>query len=283
MKRWRLDLRLTLLAIVTVLFLSACTNKLAYNTLPFWIDYYLSDYVDMTSTQQKQLDRDLDAFHAWHRQNELPNIRALLENMESQLETPLSYSEINSYHGVVNQTILASLYGLTPALANLIASLSDEQAKQWLKTIQTNVDEAVEKANEGSPNEQLARRQAKLIERAEYWIDTVNKKQSDQFKEMASYQIEMRPVFYSIRDGLFEELTLIFEERDDPALEQRLNAYFAKLVVFKSDDFQSDMSLYLARRYELLQRMDKHLTQTQRKELRNTLASLSDDLGALEN
>ncbi|MBE1274239.1 DUF6279 family lipoprotein [Enterovibrio baiacu] len=283
MKRWRLDLRLTLLAIVTVLFLSACTNKLAYNTLPFWIDYYLSDYVDMTSTQQKQLDRDLDAFHVWHRQNELPNIRALLENMESQLETPLSYSEINSYHGVVNQTILASVHGLTPALANLIASLSDEQAKQWLKTIQTNVDEAVEKANEGSPNEQLARRQAKLIERAEYWIDTVNKKQSDQFKEMASYQIEMRPVFYSIRDGLFEELTLIFEERDDPALEQRLNAYFAKLVVFKSDDFQSDMSLYLARRYELLQRMDKHLTQTQRKELRNTLASLSDDLGALEN
>ncbi|MEZ8029647.1 hypothetical protein A1OW_21410 [Enterovibrio norvegicus] len=283
MKRWRLDVRLTLLAIVTVLFLSACTNKLAYNTLPFWIDYYLSDYVDMTSTQQKQLDRDLDAFHSWHRQNELPKIRALLENMESQLETPLSYSEINDYHGVVNQTILASLHGLTPALANLIASLSDEQAEQWLKTIQTNVDEAVEKANEGSSNEQLVRRQETLIERAEYWIDTVNRKQSDQFKEMASYQIEMRPVFYSIRDGLFEELTLIFEERDDPAIEQRLNGYFAKLVVFKSDDFQGDMSLYLARRYELLQRMDKHLTETQRKTLRNTLASLSDDLGALEN
>lgn len=283
MKSWRVALKHALLAIVTLLFLSACTNKLAYNTLPFWIDYYLSDYVDMTSTQQKQLDQDLEAFHVWHRQNELPNIRALLEGMESELETPLSYTEINHYHGVVNQTILASLYGLTPALANLIASLSDEQAEKWLRTIQTNVEEAVNKANEGSPSEQLARRQETLIERAEYWIDAVNNKQSDQFKEMAGYQIEMRPVFYSIRDGLFEELTLIFEQREDPALAQRLNACFAKLVTFNNNDFQGDMSLYLARRYELLQRMDKHLTNTQRQALRNTLASLSDDLVALEN
>ncbi|WP_269748127.1 DUF6279 family lipoprotein [Enterovibrio coralii] len=111
MKVLRQKLRTLASAFVLTLFLSACTNQLAYNTLPFWIDYYLSDYVDLNSFQQKQLEEDLDAFHEWHRQTQLPKIRALLVQLERDMEKPLSYSQVRAYHKYTNTTILASLEG----------------------------------------------------------------------------------------------------------------------------------------------------------------------------
>ncbi|WP_269748128.1 DUF6279 family lipoprotein [Enterovibrio coralii] len=165
----------------------------------------------------------------------------------------------------------------------MIRTLDDEQAKQWMDVLSENIEEAVEKANEGTLEAQQQRRQERLVERAEFWIDSVDKKQSQQFLEMASYQIEMRPVFYAIRDDLLGELTLILTERDAPDLEQRINNYFIRVVAFQGEGHESDMALYLARRYELLQRIDKNLSPEQRETMRENLASISNDIGALMN
>ncbi|MDD1782866.1 DUF6279 family lipoprotein [Enterovibrio sp. ZSDZ35] len=283
MRVLRLNTWKALPVIVLTVFLSACTNQLAYNTLPFWIDYYLSDYVTLTSKQQTQLDNDLEAFHQWHRATELPKLQALLVQLERDMSQPLSYSQVRAYHSYANERILASLEGLTPAIATLIRSLNDEQAAQWLAVLSENIEEAVGKANKGSLKAQQERRQEKLVERAEFWIESVGSKQSQQFFEMATYQIEMRPVFYAIRDDLMGELTLILTERNAPNLESRINDYFARLVTFQSDEHQSDITLYLARRYELLQRIDKHLSDEQRTTMRKKLASISSDISALVN
>ncbi|NGN97317.1 hypothetical protein G5S52_06470 [Grimontia sp. S25] len=271
------------LSLAAVFLLSACTNQFAYNTLPFWIDYYLSDYVDTTSAQQKQLDNDLEAFHEWHRKNELPKIQVLLDQLEADMAKPLSYTRIGDYHHLVNTRIKTSLEGLTPTLVNLISSMSDEQAQNWLDTVNKNIEEAVEKANEGSADEQQVRRQERLVERAEFWVDSVNAKQKKQFLEMAGYQIEMRPVFYSIRDELMTELEGILMNRQDPNLGERINAYFSRLIAFQSEQHKNDMALYLARRYELLQRLDRHLSEKQRTAMRNKLASYSEDITAVLN
>ncbi|WP_028024067.1 DUF6279 family lipoprotein [Enterovibrio calviensis] len=281
MKHLSYSVKNVVFAALIALSLTACTNQFAYNTLPFWIDYYLSDYVDMTSSQQAQLDKDLEAFHAWHRQVELPKIQTLLNQLERDTASPLSYSKIGAYHQQVNDTIQASLFGLTPTLANLIRSLSDEQVEQWVRTLKENIDERVQEANEGSPDDQVERRQTRLVERMEVWVNTVNDKQQLQLSEMATYQIEMRPVFYDIRDGLVAELTAILTERKAPDLEQRINAYFSRLIRFQSDAHQTDMAIYLARRYELLQRLDRHLSEKQRRALRDKLASYSDDISGV--
>lgn len=278
MKLARSWIKHLLLSVIAVIVLSACANQLAYNTLPFWIDYYLSDYVNMNASQQKQLDTDLAAFHQWHRQSELPKIQRLLNKLEADMATPLSYPQIGEYHQQVNTVIYDSLIGLTPALANLISSLSDEQAKAWLDTVNENIEEAMEKANEGDLDAQYKRRQERLIERAEFWVKSVNDKQQRQFLEMARYQIEMRPVFYSIRNTLVAELEGILMNRKVPDLEQRINAFFAHVLAFKSEQHQRDMAVYLARRYELLQRLDRHLSDKQRSAFRQKLASYSADI-----
>ncbi|MEZ8143513.1 hypothetical protein A1OO_09435 [Enterovibrio norvegicus FF-33] len=281
MKRRHHPIRNLFFAALAAFSLAACTNQFAYNTLPFWIDYYLSDYVDMTSSQQKQLDQDLDAFHEWHRQTELPQIQALLNQLRRDTVKPLSYSQIGAYHQRANERVNASVEGLTPALVNLIRSLSDEQAAQWLSTMNDKIDEGVEEAKKGTLGEQRERRQDRLVERAEFWVDTVNKKQQLQLLEMATYQIEMRPVFYDIRDELVAEFANIITNRKAPDLAQRLNAYFTRLIHFQSDEYKNDMAIYIGRRYELLQRIDRNLTDKQRKALREKLTSLSDDIASV--
>ncbi|PKF51063.1 hypothetical protein AT251_06935 [Enterovibrio nigricans] len=271
----------TLPFIVLMFLLSACTNQLAYNTLPFWVDYYLSDYVDLTSAQQKQWDSDLEAFHAWHRQHELPKIHALITQLERDMAQPLSYSKVGAYHSDVNTRILASLEGLTPALTNLVRSLDNDQADQWLAVLSQNIDKAIKKANEGNLQLQQKKRQEKLIKHAMFWVESVNTAQSRQFLEMASYQIEMRPVFYAIRDELMADLTKILTERDAPDLHNRINAYFAKIVSFQSEAYEKEIALHQARRYELLQRIDKHLSEKQRNAMREKLTSISRDINAL--
>ncbi|WP_407332941.1 DUF6279 family lipoprotein [Enterovibrio sp. 27052020O] len=278
MKHLRRQIRTLFMAAFVVFSLAACTNQFAYNTLPFWIDYYLSDYVDMTPSQQAQLERDLDAFHEWHRKTELPQIQALLNQLERDTAKPLSYSQLGAYHKLVNERIRGSVEGLTPALVNLIRSLNDKQAAQWIETMNERIDEGIEKANKGTLEDQRERRQGRLIERAEFWIDKVNNKQQAQLLEMATYQIEMRPVFYGIRDELVAELTGILNNRQAPDLAQQINAYFSRLISFQSDAYHNDMAIYLARRYELLQRLDRHLSNKQRKALRTKLASYSDDI-----
>ncbi|CZF82181.1 DUF6279 family lipoprotein [Grimontia marina] len=283
MKLGKSSVRHFFLSLVAVFLLSACTNQFAYNTLPFWIDYYLSDYIDTTPAQQKQLDADLEKFHEWHRQNELPKIQALLNKLEADMAKPMSYSRIGDYHHLVNARIKGSLEGLTPTLVNLISSMSDEQAQIWLDMVNKNIEEAIKEANEGSEDEQRVRRQERLVERAEFWVDSVNAKQKKQFLEMAGYQIGMRPVFYSIRDELMTELEGILMDRYTSDLGDRINAYFAHLIAFQSEQYENDMALYLARRYELLQRLDRHLSEKQRTTMRKKLASYSEDITAVLN
>lgn len=272
-----------LLPLFTLFFLSACANQFAYNTLPFWIDYYLSDYVDMSPTQQAQFDRDLEAFHQWHRNEELPKIQKVLNQLNVEMAKPLSYGKIGEYHEKVKALTLASLQGLTPTLVNLISSLSDEQADAWLNTLNSKIEERVEKARKGTEQEQIKRRQDRLIDQAEEWVDNLSDKQQAQLLEMAGYQIEMRAVFTAIRDSLVDELSGVLENRHAPDLDVRINNYLANLVAFRSLEYQNDMALYLARRYELLQRLDRNLSQKQRAALRGKLQEYSDDITAVMN
>lgn len=67
-----------------LLVLAGCTTELAYNTLPFWIHYYLDDIVDLTATQSHQVKADLDAVQQWHRVEELPRLADRLTLIAAQ-------------------------------------------------------------------------------------------------------------------------------------------------------------------------------------------------------
>lgn len=62
-----------LLLITLALALTACSAvRLAYNQAPSLGYWWIDGYTDLNDTQSTVLRRDIDAFFAWHRSNELP-------------------------------------------------------------------------------------------------------------------------------------------------------------------------------------------------------------------
>jgi len=45
----------TLFILVFVVFLSACSSKLAYNNLDWWVYWYLDDYIELKEDRKKSL------------------------------------------------------------------------------------------------------------------------------------------------------------------------------------------------------------------------------------
>ncbi|OOE51902.1 hypothetical protein BZG10_06900, partial [Salinivibrio kushneri] len=67
-----------------LLLLVGCTTELAYNTLPFWIHYYIDDIVNLRPEQSRQVKADLDKIQQWHRTHELPAIAERLGLIATQ-------------------------------------------------------------------------------------------------------------------------------------------------------------------------------------------------------
>ncbi|ODA32217.1 hypothetical protein A8L45_14190 [Veronia pacifica] len=259
---------------------SGCKYRLAYNTAPFWSKYLLSDYIPMTNEQEEKFERDVNAFQKWHRKHELPNIYALLEDFQANSNKPLDYNQIVEYNGRVNKRVLATMKGLTPALASLFASLSDQQVTYLLDKINEDIEESREKRAKRTEEEAISHWSSRMEKRAKFWLKDIDIQQQKLFDEIAGYYLEMLPLFEGIADTRLNDLKLMLASRKQPGLEKRIDAYLEDLVMMKIEDQQA-LKLYNVRRNEVLFRMDRHLSEKQRGNFRENLAVLSKDISQL--
>ncbi|MEZ5559576.1 MAG: DUF6279 family lipoprotein [Pseudomonadales bacterium] len=119
--------RLPVLLLASVLLVSGCSVKLAYNNLDRFARWAVSDYVDMTPVQRAYFDDALEEFLYWHRVEHLPRYAAFLEAVESTFADGTDEQEMQ---GMVN-TVLSwadeiEARGL-PIAVELLASLDDDQ------------------------------------------------------------------------------------------------------------------------------------------------------------
>ncbi|WP_145964519.1 DUF6279 family lipoprotein [Veronia nyctiphanis] len=262
--------------------MTGCKYRMVYNTLPYWSKYLLADYVPMTGAQEARFSRDFQAFHDWHRKNELPNILALLSDLRQNSTEPLNYNAVARYNDRINERILATLKGLTPTLSHLFSTLSDEQVAYLMKKVKEDVAESRERRAGRSESEAINHWSSKMEKQAKFWLNDIDDRQQRLFREIAGYYLEMLPLFEGVTDSRLSGLESLLATRKEPGLQVRLNRYFDELVLLKFEDKKA-LQLYFVRRNEVLLRMDKHLSLQQRQTFREHLASLSSDINKLIN
>lgn len=269
------------LIVLSSILLIGCVNQFVYNTLPFWINNYASDFVDMTSEQEDRFERDLEQFHRWHRQNELPKIEVLLEQIKRESRQPISYGNIAILHNLIRQRILDSLRGLTPTMTNLIASLSNEQAKALYLNVLAKIEEKQNDANEGTYQDQFQRRLRDVDDRAEEWIDFVTQQQMQQLADFVRFQLKTRPLLYTIRSELLEEFRQVLDTRRQPGLNKRINDLMRHIVYLDDPRFKSEIKAQSAQLYTTIFQIDNTLTTDQRRYFLDRLTSLNKDINEL--
>ena len=76
--------------------LIACSGTtFVYNRLDTILPWYVDDYVDLNGRQQDQLDEILEPFLRWHRQQELPQYVALLNEVDTTLDRPVTPERVS--------------------------------------------------------------------------------------------------------------------------------------------------------------------------------------------
>lgn len=251
-----------------LLVLAGCTTELAYNTLPFWIHYYLDDIVDLTATQSHQVKADLDAVQQWHRVEELPRLADRLTLIAAQSTERQTWDQLRDHQAGVKTRIQATLNALIPATTRLLQSLDNRQAERLTQFLKDEIAEAQARRDQQSPQERLAEQQEELEERTEGWVGHTTDSQAPFYAEMADYQQRAMPTFITVREQLQARLFNLIETRQRDDLDSQLRQWVDDLVAWRGgSDTQTDMAIYRSRRLDWLLRFDKSLDDDQRTHL----------------
>jgi len=83
------------LLLFSLIFLVGCSSTtFVYNRIDFLLPWYLESYVDLNREQKQDLKQLLIPFFKWHREEELPNYLAIIEDLELALDFSVEFKTI---------------------------------------------------------------------------------------------------------------------------------------------------------------------------------------------
>ncbi len=160
-----------LIGIVLTFLLSACSSKLAYNNLDWWVYWYLDDYIELNNQQEEQFDSYLQNWLRWHKASELERYRSQLEEVRSQLiNDQLDYQTIYKHLNQGKAHWERVRDEISPELAVLAKELSDDQVVSLFAALEKDNKEEEEERLEALAKpeaKRLAERKARIEESIE--------------------------------------------------------------------------------------------------------------------
>jgi len=122
--------------------LSGCSAvKLGYNNLDDIAYWWLDSYLDFTEDQSRRVREDLARLHRWHRQEELPEIGALLHRMEQLAPNDVSPAQACSFEPAIRERLQAVAERVEPAIVTLAMDLTPEQLEHLERTYRKKIAE----------------------------------------------------------------------------------------------------------------------------------------------
>lgn len=125
-----------------LLFLGACSaTTFLYNRLHILVPWYLGTYIDLDREQKDYLDRQLQPFLAWHRNEELASYVAIIADVEADLDQELDAAKV----AAISARLEAAWFRLEARalewMLDLGARLSDEQMAEFIDTLREKLRE----------------------------------------------------------------------------------------------------------------------------------------------
>lgn len=128
-----------ILGLALALALAGCSAvKLGYNALPTLAYWWLDGYVDFSGEQAPPVREALADLHAWHRQQELPRVLALLARMEQLAPGEITPQQACSIAAEGRERLLAVGEHATAGAATLAAQLTDRELRHLARKFRRN-------------------------------------------------------------------------------------------------------------------------------------------------
>ncbi|MGF1723260.1 DUF6279 family lipoprotein [Photobacterium nomapromontoriensis] len=266
-----------------LILIAGCTTRLAYNHFDTWLNYRISDYVNLTRQQERVLDNGVERAIETHRQQELPRIHRVVDRLQADLLFPVTYDQMRDYYFIFTELGQNTAAVLAKPLAATLSLLNDSQVLELTHNIQQRFTEIDRKRNALTLAEQRARRANQLTDFTQDWVGSLTDKQEALLEELAGYQVGMVPIFIAIRQQFFREWQQMMVQRSRPEFSAQFTRLMRQMVGLESPNYQSDINFYLNRRFELMRRLNHTLSDVQRAHLNRKLINIRKDVAVLIN
>jgi len=267
------------IVLLTVLIFSmvGCSSRLAYNNLDWLADWYLGDFIDLTSSQQQEFESKLGKVLVWHRQVELVKYRDQLLLLQSQNQQ----GSINTQQWSGHLQKLAAHWlrirnKVSGEMASMAPSLSKEQVTDFFAALKENNEEKREEFLELSAQEAKDNRFDEIVETFEERLGSLNSSQEDIIHEFVNVSNKTPLIYIAYSERFQKGLKHTFEQGEPLKLPQRLYEVMVHPEQFKTADSikqdEKEKTLLLA----MLEKMSLSQTAKQTKHFEKEIQELID-------
>ncbi len=267
------------IVLLTVLIFSmvGCSSRLAYNNLDWLADWYLGDFIDLTSSQQQEFESKLGKVLVWHRQVELVKYRDQLLLLQSQNQQ----GSINTQQWSAHLQKLAAHWlrirnKVSGEMASMAPSLSKEQVTDFFAALKENNEEKREEFIELSAQDAKDNRFDEIVEKFEERLGSLNASQEDIIHEFVNASNKTPLIYMAYSERFQKGLKHTFEQGEPSQLSKRLYDVMVHPEQFKTEESikqdEKEKTLLLA----MLEKMSLSQTEKQTKHFEKEIQELID-------
>ena len=271
-------IRLVLFAVL--LCLGGCSGTtFVYNRLDSIVPWYVDDYVDLDSSQQRQLDEELGPFLSWHRQQELPRYAQLVDEIDSSLSQPITVKEVTAFYDAMEMAWLRLEEQSLDWLLRLGETLSEEQVQEFLGYLQERQEEYEEEYLPRTDVEYREETYERFVDSFEDYMGRLDPAQRERL-QLASAALKRSDVVWLQERAVWLQRLAVMLQRE-PGWQGRVREAVATRSETVSASYREVYRHNLQVIFSTVADLLNSRTEKQDRRLRGELADLREDLQTL--
>jgi hypothetical protein len=237
-----------------------------------------SSYLDLQGDAATDLDERIEAFHAWHRERELPRYAQIASEAAKRIEDGVSPADIDWGYDSFMARARESLREAAERIAPVLDRLAPEEVKRIEKGFADDNRKFARENMRGSEKERRNLRFKRTRERLEDWVGRLS---DDQVARVRRYA-DTAPLFDELRDRdrkrLQAQILEIVRARE---AQKRLAEAAANYRQGRDPAYDAASEAYRKEYFAMLLEVDRMLSAEQRARAVSRLRGFAEDFNAL--
>lgn len=170
-------LKRTILSLVALLLLSACSIKTVYNNLDWVLEGMVDDYIDLTDTQEEDVDERITQLLKWHKETQLAEYVNDLKEIKIFTAKGIDDESAEIIFAKFMERWTSMKKKVAPEMAALFLMLNNKQIKALFVRLEEENKEIEEEYKQTTEEEKIIEGGAKLVENFSDWLGPLNEEQ----------------------------------------------------------------------------------------------------------
>jgi hypothetical protein len=174
------------LVLLLALLQGCSVSRTAYNHADVFLAWQANHYLDLEGEQVEELDRRLNAYHAWHRRQALPQYARLGEEAAWRLQRGLKREDLEWSYDAVQAQIREALGQAAGESAAMLDRLSPAQISHLEQRLAEDNRKFARERMQGTMEQRHQRRIKRNVERLEEWYGSLNEAQEERVRRYSA-------------------------------------------------------------------------------------------------